>query len=245
MARGRIYRDVKIYSGGYDISGASNLLKLGYEFDEVEFIAFGDKCRHGKPGLPKLSVDLAGHADSDGLGQSEDVLTGQLQIPALPMIFCPLTGAAGEVGYFAETLGLKYSAGGQIGEAYDFEAHGVGGSTKLVRGMMLENGAKTAAGVGTARQLGAVSAPQCLYGCLQVLEMAGTDPTLDLIIQSDNAEGFADPVTRLTFAQKTAIGSEFIIPVAGPITDDWWRASWTVGGTGGPSFTIALCVGIL
>jgi hypothetical protein len=245
MARGRIYRDVKIYSGGYDISGASNTLKLGYEFDEVEFVGFGDQCRHSKPGLPKLSIDLSGHADSDGAGQSEDVLTSQLQTLAVPVIWCPLTGAAGEVGYFAESLALKYSAGGQIGEAYDFEAHGVGKNRKLVRGMMLENGAKVATGVGTARQLGAVAAIQYIYGCLQVLDVDGTNPTLDLVVQSDDAQGFASPVTRLTFTQRTAIGSQFVVPVVGPVTDTWWRASWTIGGTADPSFTIALAVGIL
>jgi hypothetical protein len=42
----------------------------------------------------------------------------------------------------------------------------------------------------------------------------------------------------------TALGSQFATRVAGPITDDWWRASFTVGGSATPTFTLALVMGI-
>jgi hypothetical protein len=77
-----------------------------------------------------------------------------------------------------------------------------------------------------------------------VIAAGGTLPTLDVTVQSDDAEGFASPTTRLTFTQKSAIGAEFITPVAGPITDTWWRVSWAIGGTT-PTFGIVACVGIL
>jgi hypothetical protein len=93
--------------------------------------------------------------------------------------------------------------------------------------------------------LGAATATQHLYGVLHVLAVSGTNPTLDVVIQSDDAEGFASGTTRGTFTQKTAVGSQFLTPVAGPVTDTHWRCTWTIGGTNTPSFTIALVVGIL
>lgn len=245
MPTTRVYKDVKIYSGGYDISGALNELELSYEFDEVEVKHYGQQCRYAVPGLPKLAFNLQGNAYSSATPAGvEDVLRGRIAQGDVPMTFCPLTGAAGEAGYFAKTLELSYKAGAAVGEMYVFTAAGVGENVPLLRGTVMENGAKTTTGSGTARQLGAVSSVQKLYACLHVIDVSGATPTLDLIIESDDAEGFASPVTRATFAQASAIGAQYPTPVDGPITDTWWRAKWTIGGSGSPSFTIALCVGI-
>jgi hypothetical protein len=245
MATGQVYKNVKIFAGGYDISGSSNKLVLAYAFDEVPMPAFGLPAKFALPGLPKLTYSLEGHADSAASPAGvEDVLFAGLAVADVPWLWCPVTGAAGETGYLAKAVGFSYEAGGALGAANDFTAAGVGANEKLIRGMMLENSQMTATGSGTARQLTAVSATQKLYAILHVLAVEGTNPTLDLIIQSDDASGFSSPVTRLTFTQKTAIGASFI-SVAGPITDDYFRASYTIGGTNSPKFTIAVAVGIL
>ena len=245
MATPAVYKNVKVYSGGHDLSGDVNTLGLEYAFDEVEATCFGSECHWALPGLPKLSFSLEGLASSDGADGSDDILSERHGTVGVPMLWCPQSGADGEAAYFAETLELTYAPGGALGEMYKFAASGVGRGTKLVRGTVMATGAKTSTGNGTARELGAVASGQKLYGILQVLAVSGTNPTLDLVVESDDAEGFASGVTRLTFTQATAVGAQFITPVAGPITDDWWRAAWTIGGTDDPSFTIALCVGIL
>ena len=89
-----------------------------------------------------------------------------------------------------------------------------------------------------------MAAGKYLYAILHVLAVEGTNPTLDLIVQSDDASGFASAVSRITFTQKTAIGAQFA-SLVGPITDTYFRASYTIGGTNTPKFTIALAVGIL
>lgn len=243
MPTTRVYKDVKIYSGGYDLSGASNQLELGYEFDKVEVKHFGQGCHYYVPGLARLTYNLQGNAASDGTDESEDVLWDNIATADVPTTWCPETGAAGEVAYFAKALETSYQFGGAVGEMNAFTASGEGENAPLVRGMVLENGAKSASGSGTARNLGAVASTQHLYACLHILAVSGTLPTLDVIIQSDDAEGFASPVTRATFTQASAIGAQFLTPVAGPITDTWWRAQWTLGGTT-PAFTIALSMGI-
>lgn len=244
MPTTRVYRDVKIYSGGYDLSGDTNQLKLSYAYDKVEVKHFGQECRYNAKGLARLAFDLVGNAYSnDDPAGSEDVLYARQGLADVPMTFCPLTGAPGEVGYFAKTMQADLEVGGAVGEMYAFTVAGEGENVPLVRGTMLATGAKTSTGNGTAYELGEITAGRKLYACLHVLAVAGTDPTLDLIIQSDDAEAFSSPLTRASFAQANAIGAQYLTPVAGPITDTWWRAKWTLGGTE-PSFTIALCMGI-
>ena len=245
MGTSTVLKDCRVYSGGYDLSGSTNSASLTYAFDELDATMFTAATRFSKPGLAKLSFDMSGLTYSDGSDEPEDVFYSSLGSTSNPLTIAPLTGAAGEVAYFAETLQLSYSMGGPVGELCPFTVSGTGQGSKLVRGTIFGTGAKTSTGNSSAYQLGAVSATQYVYGVLHVLAVSGTDPTLDVIVQSDDAEGFSSGATRLTFTQNTTIGSQFITPVAGPITDDWWRATWTIGGTNTPSFTIALIVGIL
>ena len=68
-----------------------------------------------------------------------------------------------------------------------------------------------------------------------------SSPTLDVIIESDDNGSFSSATTRITHTQATAATSEFL-SVAGAVTDDYWRASWTFGGTG--TITFAVIIGI-
>lgn len=232
MPTTNVYKDVKIYIDGFDISGQSNSLKLDYGFDEVEVTPFGSECHYSLPGLAKLAFDLEGLAASDGLEGSEDVLSARLGGSAAVFSLCPLTGAAGEAAYFTKGIDYKYEAGAAVGEAYKFSAGGSGVNTPLVRGLILATGQKTTSGSGIAYNLGAVAEGKKLYAALHVLSVDGSSPTLDVAIESDDAQGFASPITRATFPQMTARGAQYLAPVSGPITDTWWRVTWTIGGSG-------------
>ena len=87
-------------------------------------------------------------------------------------------------------------------------------------------------------QLGAVASGQIVAASLHVIAASGT--SLDVTVESDSTSGMSSPTTQLTFAQATAIGGQFLSAV-GPITDDWWRVSWTVVGG---SFTFVVAIGI-
>ena len=100
----------------------------------------------------------------------------------------------------------------------------------------------TTSGQSAAQNLGAVTATQYLYGALHVTAASAAD-TLDVVIQSDDAEGMASPTARITFTQKTAIGSQWATPVLGAITDTWWRIDYTIGGAS-PSFDFTVMMGI-
>ncbi len=129
---------------------------------------------------------------------------------------------------------------GRAAPSVSFDAKATG--TLSIQGTLMATGTKTVTGNETGYQLGAVSSTQRIYAGMHVLAASGTAPTLDAVIQSDDNAGFSSAATQLTFTQATGTTSEFI-SAAGPYTDDYWRASLTLGGTS-PSFTIILGFGI-
>jgi hypothetical protein len=141
-------------------------------------------------------------------------------------------------------LRTKATIWGSVGDVASWDAQAKG-SWPLVRGQSMHPSGvpRTASGTGTSVQLGAVAAGQHMYCNLHVVSIAGTStPTLTVNIGSDNATGFPSSTARGAFAAKTAIGGESL-RIAGPITDDWWRVTWTVSGTS-PSFLFLVSMGI-
>ena len=115
----------------------------------------------------------------------------------------------------------------------------------LIRGILgTHQTAAATSSASTKFQLGAVTAAQYLYGALHVYSASGTNPTLDVTLQSDADASAGSETVRLTFAQKTAAGYEWASPIVGAIADTYWRASWTVAGTN-PLFAFAVVFGIL
>ena len=239
-----LLKDVEIRAGAYDISADSNQLAVEETYAEVENTAFGATSHTALPGIPKVTLNFSGYAEANSADpQVDDVIENYLAAAKTPMSFCPVTAAEGAVCYFTEGMLLSAQRGGSVGEMYGFTVGGTGQGSFLVRGSILATEALTTTGDGTALQVGAVTAAQKVYAVMHVLAASGTSPTLDMVVESDDAVGMASATPRITFAQATDITSEFK-SLAGAITDDWWRVSYTIGGTGTPSFTVLVAVGI-
>lgn len=120
----------------------------------------------------------------------------------------------------------------------------IAGTSLAVRGQLLETGqtARTATFDGADATLPAVGSGETLYAQLNVVSASGTTPTLDVIVESDDADTFASATTRVTFTQATGVGAQRLT-AAGPITDTFYRVSVTIGGTD-PSFLFYVTVGI-
>ena len=86
-------------------------------------------------------------------------------------------------------------------------------------------------------------AGKSMYAALHVISVSGTSPTLDVIVQSDDNSGFTTPTNRITFSQTGAVGAEWG-SVAGAVTDDYWRVSYTIGGSDTPTFAFAVTCGL-
>jgi len=237
-----VLKNAKLYMAQYDMSGHHNRISLTHDQAVLDDTAFGDSFRSRISGLQDVRLDAAGWFQAGLTGEPDTVYAGQFAQGSTVFSVFPCGGSAGEVGYLGRLLHIEYELGGSVEDLVAFIVHGDG--TILVPASVLHTGRVDETGDSTPLQLGAVGAGEHLYGAIHVLSASGTDPTLDVVIESDDAEAFSDPTTRITFTQATGATSEWATPVAGAVTDTWWRISYTVGGTDDPAFNFVVVLGI-
>lgn len=235
-----VLRDVDLIVDALRVRGVMNSCALADSTDVQDATVFADTGRRRLgSGIGSAVLDLEGFYDS----AIESHFQGRLGVANVPALVAPEGNADGARVFFFRCIEGELSFGGGVGEVNPFSVNLQGSDgARLVRGTLMHHAVRTASGNGVARQLGAVSATQRLYAALHVLAASGTTPTINVIVESDNASGFASPVTQLTFAQAVALGSQWLT-LAGPVTDDFWRISWTIGGTT-PSFDFMVVLGI-
>lgn len=241
-----VLTNVQILHDGFDIASDLNELGLEHGIEEVEDTAFGDSTRSAEGGLETTEVSYTGYYTA-GTDAIEDVLFGDVGVSDVPITVAEGTGADGDICYFTRYLYSSFSPFNSIavGDSHQIVGAGVGRKEPLLRGQFLHNATVTTTGTGTAVQVGAVASGEIAYAALHVTDSSGDgSQTLDVTVESDDASGFGSPTTQMTFSQfTTSVGSGWQT-AAGAITDDWWRVSHTVGGTGSPSFTYVVVLGI-
>lgn len=239
-----ILTDCRIFAGAAHLSGQSNRIELSAECDEADttnFLSAGwDECIGSLKGF-KIAGGGQWYAnDPTAVDGSRWAALGTAEAWSI----APSTVAPGDRVYVGQANEAKYTFFDEVGKVAPWTVD-VMGTGALVRGKSLHNytTARTATGSGTSVQNVAVSSTQALYCALHVLSVSGTaTPTLTVRVQSDNATGFPSPATVQTFTAATAVGNQFA-RVAGPITDDWFRADWTISGTN-PSFLFVVTIGV-
>lgn len=196
-------------------------------------------------GLKSGSVNIEFMQDV-AVGEVDDTLFPLLGVVNVPKSVV-VGSADGSPAYLLKSIPLTYTpVQGAVGELAMGTISGSSSTGPVVRGKLLHpsNVDRTSSSTGTGRQLGAVSATQKVYAALHVISASGTSPTLDVIVQSDDNAGFTSPTTRITFTQATGRTSQ-LSSLAGAITDDYWRVSYTIGGSATPTFAFAVTCGIL
>lgn len=237
-----ILKNAMFAVGDLDVSGDLSEGSIAYSADEVEDTRFGMNTHQFATGtLKTVSASLSGRWEG-GLGNVDQRLFDNLNANDEPFSCTPTRGD-GDTAFLMQAVTLSYEPGAPVGERFDFSA-GLNARGDLVRGKLLHDATQTASGTGTAVQVGSVASGETLYAALHVVAFSGTNPTLDVKIESDDASGFASPVDRITFAQATGRTSEWK-SLAGAVADDWYRVNFTIGGTSSPSFTFIVTIGIL
>lgn len=168
----------------------------------------------------------------DGLGVANRVITtGLVETEGQPVVM--MRGMQPSYTWLEGTVGDLAKA--------KVNAVGSDGGYGVVRGQLaVDYTTVTATGaVGTGLNLGAVGAAQSLYATFHVFGVPGT--TITAIVESDDNSGFTTPTTRITLGPYTTAGGRWATPVAGAITDTWWRINIT-GITG--TFVIAAAIAI-
>lgn len=240
-----VLKNQRALLGGYNLTGDANRLALSYEAQAQEAPAFTDDVEGSLAGLLMVQAQIEGYWTAENTDKALYDAVGAVDVP---LSFGAEGAGEGDRAFFFLAHVAQYQPTGQVGEVFRFSAQADAAQTvnaKLVRGSMMHFAQRTGAGTSqtTGVQLGAVSATQHLYAALHCWAADGTTPTLDVKVQSDDNSGFTSAVDRVTFSQLTDIGSEWATPVAGAITDDYWRVHYTLGGTS-PDFTFAVLLGI-
>lgn len=238
----QILRDATIWLHDVAVHEIGNSVELALGLEPQDCTVFGDGARKYKGGLFTAELSADGHADMTGY---DGLLNTNFRARSAVVASVSANSDDNSVAYTFEALHDELvPLSGSVG---DMAAVSVSATTRnqygAIRGnILLPSAARTATGVGTARELGAVSSTQRVFAALHVVAASGTTPTLDVVVQSDDNSGMTTPTTRLTFAQATATTSQFQ-SAAGAITDTWWRVSYTIAGTS-PSFSFVVIVGI-
>jgi hypothetical protein len=234
-----VQTDVKWWLGEFDLSADFNAVSLAAGVDLVDNTVYGDDTRSVAGGLQTVRLEGEGYWDSP----VDAALYSAVGLADTVVSIGPVDGSETSPAFFAQLVSGEYAPiSGAVGDMAAFRVSGDGrGGGGLIRGQIFINRTAVTASSnsGTAVQLGAVTAAQSVYASLHALTVSGG--TLDVTVESDDNSGMTSATTRITFAQVTAVGSEYA-STAGAITDDYWRVDFTVGGGG--SFDFVVCVGI-
>ncbi|MFF0469331.1 hypothetical protein ACFYPX_18105 [Micromonospora zamorensis] len=240
-------KGVRLFSGGVDLTSNSNKVELKAEIEGKDVTAFNPTSTTEVwteliGGLSTTTADAEGQWEAGDASKVDDALWAA-RGGVGPLTICPAGATDGALAWLTKSLTGSYTLGGQVGDVAPWSASWAG-SWPLSRGLVLHppGTARTATGNGVTRQLGAVAAGRALYVTAHVLSVAGTTPSLTVVVESDDNAGMTTPVTRATFTAATAVSGQ-AVQILGPITDDWWRVRWTITGTG-PSFLFVAAAGL-
>jgi hypothetical protein len=239
-----IMTDVRLFAGGADLTASTNKVEVAASVEDKDSTTFASGgWKEVLGGLASTTLNAEGLWEANDPSLVDDNRWAALG-GASDWSVCPQLANVGSLAYFTKAMDASYQLGGAVGDIAPYQAKAMG-TWPLVRGQIAHppGTARTATGTGTGVQLGAVAAGQQLYAALHVLSVAGTvTPTITVAVESDADNSFASPVTALTFGAATAPGGQ-IIRAAGPNTDPWFRAKWTISGTT-PSFLFVVALGV-
>lgn len=240
--------DIVVCDGPMNIAAYAKSVQVEVSCDELDTttVSSTDGYRTLIAGRRSAVVNASLMAEHTN-GGLDDVQWAQLGVVSIPKSIA-IGSADGSTAYLMNGIALSYSPfGGNPGELAMSSVRAASASSPIVRGKVLHPyaTARSSSGTGTGRQLGAVAAGKSLYAALHVLSASGTTPSLTVKVQSDDNSGFTTPTDRITFTAETDVTSHYQWgSVAGAITDDYWRISYTISGTG-LSFTFLVAAGII
>lgn len=238
-----IWRSSAYFVGAVDLTSQTSRLDFEAMVEEKDITTFGSGgAKEVIGGLESAHLSGGGYVD---FGHAYDIdreaYTNRRAI--LPHTVGPSNSgsAVAATAYVVKSLSTSIKLLTTVGEVLPWEVS-ASGSSQSGKGAFLVSPATavTTTTNGTAVQVGAVTSGKRMLATLHVLARSGT-ATLDAVVQSDDNSGMTTPTAQITFTQMNATGAQFA-SVAGPITDSYWRAALTVGGTG--SLTVVLAVGV-
>jgi hypothetical protein len=228
--------DCRIYLDAYDLSGQSNDMMSTLEVAELDTTNFDSAgWTEVIAGLRTSTYDVKGFLDYAAT-KSDAALEAVFASSGKIVTFAE-DDDTGATCVFGRGLTTSIDRTAKVGDLAMFAGTLKGSHPQsMVEGQVLRVRASTSAasGSGTAVQVGAALATEAGYGALHVFSSGGN---LVVKIQSDDNAGFTSPTDRITFT--TAAGPvAHWASVAGAVTDDYWRITWTLSA-GTADFAVA------
>ena len=204
--------------------------------DIVETSTFSTSSKTYISGLKDGTVTASGFFETSSPDSDAEYLA-QLGGSGSAFSIAPIGYTRGNPATLGKVIEVSYDRSADVGSvvaaavAFQFDTDSFDGNSLVAPAAFTSTTNQTSVDYGAAGTNGGGAV-------LHVTAVSGTSPTLDAKIQtsSDNAS-FSD---YITFAQKTAVGSEFKTSSSNPAR--YARAVLTIGGTN-PSFTVAISFG--
>lgn len=230
--------DAEIAVGALRLTTRSNRLTSTPAAAQLDATTFGSGgWREMIGGLKTHTLEVGGLYDASpvdtGALAFDSDLFANLGGSQVPVTIAP-NQAAGSVAYVGGVREGALSLFGPVGDIAPFTARYVGDGV-LGRGALLASAASTvtATGTGSAVQLGATASGQSLLAAIHITAITGTTPAVTVTIQRDDNSSFTSATTVASIGpvSTVAAATASLTVTAGPITDDYYRAVWTITGT--------------
>lgn len=248
MALAGVIVNAKIIVGGLNLSGDSSSLAVAYGAEMLDDTVFKEvsegQNRSYRPGLKTVGVT----AQMFWSAERDEVLFDRIGIASEVITVGDIGETEGDRVFFVKGVHGTYNpVSGEIGQLITANLDLKAAGAPLVRGQLMTRGSKTATGNSTGINMGS-AADKRIYSALHVLSplvAGGGGEQVIGTIESDDNSGFTTPTTRLTHTTMTAYGADWQEAAIGAgITDNFWRAVWTISGTA-PDFELYWSFGIL
>ena len=239
-----VQTNVGLYWGAYNLSSSFNAVGLNLANQVQDDTVYGDTFVSNSGGLSTVSLEGEGYWDST----TDGYLVADSGISATETLVTvtPVNQSAGSPAIFSNYQQSEYTpfSTGTVGELLAFRVTGEGRGEKVIHGeiMVTPGTTRTSNSNSDSNNLGAVSATQSIYSALHVLTVAGSSPTLDVLVKSSSSTSGTFN-TEITHTQATGVTSE-LKSNAGANTDAYWRVYFTIGG-GSPQFDFICSLGII
>lgn len=227
----------RFYMDKYHLSGKLYRASLPVTVNALANTVFTDDTDISLAGLIQARMELGGYFQA-GSGLIDECVSGKLAVADTLVTLCPNDASVGDRCYAMRGVEGEVTNGGAVGEQHDlsFSLSCSSATGGLLFGNVMVNETHSANDAADALELGAVGEGEYLYAGLHIPSVTAGD-SITLKIESSPTYDPWEPTDRLLFDEASAAGAQFGTPVAGPITDTFWRAIWTVTGTD-PSFDI-------
>jgi hypothetical protein len=221
-----------VFVGPYDLSNMIYMIDGQVITNDLDATTFGSGGWHVRvAGLHDVALNVEGFRD-EAAGPNQGGIYALLGTNNNVVTIGMETGAAATAALMLKAIDVGLDHPGQVGALATFKVP-FKASSVAVEGKIIwpSSTITSSSSSGTYQNLGAVTAAQYLYGTQHITSFVGssTASIVTTIKSATNASGLG-ATTRLTFTSQTTASGEFAARVAGPVTDTFWGASWTITG---------------